>query len=579
MKIAQIFPLAEQLKTYTKSDLRADLFAGITVGVMLVPQGMAYAYLAGVPPIYGLYAGVVPLIIYALLGTSRQMSLGPVAISSILLASGIGQLALPGSSEYISLIIAIGLLIGLSKVVLGIFKLGFFVNFLSHPVVSGFTSAAAIIIAITQLKDAFGIAIPALDQPLDVFIYAISHISETNVFTFLMCFGSILLMLVLRRISRSIPDALIVVIIGTLLVRFLHLDQKGIDIIRDIPVGLPNFEAPHLSVDKIKMLVPTLITVTIISIVECLGIAKAMQAKHKNYTINANKELIALGFAKIFGSFFQSIPTSGSFSRTAVNSSAGAKSTIASLVTSLVVILVLVALTPFFYYLPKAILAAIILLAVKGLFDYKEAINLWKTHRSDLLMMIVTFTATLVLGIEKGVFLGVILSILVVLYKSSRPHISILGNISGTTHYRNVNRYKGAKETDNTLIIRFDDQLYFGNCDYFKERVNEFVKDSDQKVKFILIDAGNIHAIDSSGIHVLKDLDEQLKIQGIELHLCRTIGPVRDILFKSGLMQEPEKHHMNIHEAVQFIKKRQEDENYKNALADVAMQAVGKKNK
>lgn len=572
MRASNIFPIFSQLKTYSLSDFRSDTFAGITVGVMLVPQGMAYAFLAGVPPIYGLYAGVFPLIIYALLGTSRQMSIGPVAISSIVLATGISQIATPNSIDYITLAISIGLLVGFAQASFGFLKLGFFVNFLSYPVVAGFTSAAAVIIAITQLKDALGITIPRLDKPINVLLYAISHIDETDIITLSICAGAIFIMWLLKKIHKSIPDALIVVIIGTLLAKFLNLDSRGLDIVRDIPQGLPAFQIPELSVNRIELLIPTIITVAIISIVESIGIAKAMESKHKDYTINPNQELIAIGMAKIVGSFFQSIPTSGSFSRSAVNSSAGAKSTIASLMTSLIIILTLVALTSFFYYLPKAILAAIILLAVKGLFDYKEAINLWRTHKSDFVMMLVTFITTLLFGIEQGVLFGVLLSIFVVLYRSARPHISILGQVPGTTHYRNVNRYKGATETQHTLIVRFDDQLYFANCNYFKDRINEFIYDSDSEVRFVLIDAGNIHSIDSSGVHVLKDLDQQLKLKGIELHLCRTIGPVRDILYKSGLMNEPEKHHMNIHEAVEFIKKRQEDESYKNMRAEVAMQ-------
>lgn len=544
----------------------------MTVGVMLIPQGMAYAYLAGLPPIYGLYAGLVPLIIYALLGTSRQLSLGPAALSSVLLAAGVSQIAEPFGTNYIDLVIMMGLLIGIVQVLLGLFRLGFFVNFLSNPVLAGFTSAAAIIIGVTQLKDALGINIPRFDRPLDTFLYAISHISDIHWITAAICFGSILIMILLRKIHKSIPGALIIVIIGILITKYGQLDSIGVSVLGEVPQGLPSFLLPKLDIKDIQRLIPTIATVSIIGVVECIGIAKVLEAKHKDYIIDTNQELVAVGFSKVIGSFFQAMPTSASFSRSAVNSDAGAKSTISTLITAFILGLTLFALTPLFYYLPKAILAAIILLAVRGIFNDKEAINLWKTHKSDFMMMLFTFAATLILGISQGVLFGALLSILVVLYKSSRPHISILGNVPGTTYYRNVNRYRGSKSLPKTMIIRFDDQLYFGNCNYFRDQINQFVADSNEAIKYILIDAGNIHAIDSSGIHILRDLDEQLEAQGIGLYLCRAIGPVRDMLFISGLMNDPDRHHMNIHEAVKFIKNKELNENHGNALATHAMQ-------
>ncbi len=534
---------------------------------------MAYAYLAGVPPIYGLYSALIPLIVYALFATSRHLSIGPVAVSAILVAAGISKLADPGSEEYISLVITAGLFIGIFQWLLGTLRLGFFVNFLSNPVISGFTSAAAIIIGISQLKDALGIEIPRFDKPVETFYYAMTHILETKWIPLSMCIGGMILIKLLKKLHAAIPGPLIVVIIATALSYFLRLDQSGLEVLGDVPDGLPGFIMPDLSWENIQRLIPTIFTVGIIGCVECLSIAKVLEAKHKSYEINPDKELQAVGLSKIAGAFFQSIPTSGSFSRSAVNSDTGAKTSIAGLITVVIVALALIVLTPLFYYLPKAILASIILIAIIGLFNYQEAIYLWKVHRSDLAMMSVTFVATLILGIELGVLFGVVLSIAAIIYKSTRPHMAILGNIPGTSHYRNVNRYHRTEQLNNALIIRVDEQLYFGNCQYVKDRIKEFVKDSEDPIEHVLLDAGNIHSIDSSGLDVIRDLDRQLSDQGIDLYICKAIGPVRDILAKSGLMTEPEKHHLSVHDAVLFINKKKIDEEHDNQRATEAMQA------
>ena len=357
--------------------------AGLTVGIMLVPQGMAYAYLAGMPPIYGLYAGLVPLFLYALLGTSRQLSVGPVAISALLVLSGVSVLAEPGTAQYIELVVAAGLFIGILQVILGFMRLGFLVNFLSHPVIAGFTSAAAVIIAVNQLEDALGFEIPSLESTFETFIYTIQHLDQTNWISLAICVGAMVLISTLKRINKSIPGALIAVIIGIVLTYGFGLDQMGVDIIRSVPEGLPSFRMPQLSWEILETLLPTIFTVAMIGIVESISIARVLETKHQDHTIQPNQEFFALGLAKIGGAFFQALPTSGSFSRSAVNSNNGAKTGVASLITCALIVLTLSFLTPLFYYLPKAILAAIILLAVRGLFDYKEAIHLWHTHKQD----------------------------------------------------------------------------------------------------------------------------------------------------------------------------------------------------
>ncbi|MDC3209987.1 MAG: solute carrier family 26 protein [Saprospiraceae bacterium] len=560
MKLKSFFPIIENFSTHSSQDWRKDVIAGITVAVMLVPQGMAYAMLAGMPPIYGLYGGLIPLLFYAILGTSRQMSIGPVAISALLVLAGVSQIADPMTPEYISLVILTGLLVGIAQFLLGVFRLGFLVNFISHPVIVGFTSAAAIIIAISQLKDLLGISIPRFSRVYETVHYVSNHFSETNWVTVSLCIGSIIIMLTLKKINKAIPGALLVVIVGTLLVYFIGEEKLGIDLVKDVPQGLPVFQMPEKIWGKIQILYPTIFTVTIICIVESIAIAKVLQAKHGDYQIRANQELIALGISKIGGAFFQSIPTSGSFTRSAVNNESGARSGFASIFTATLIGLTLVFLTPLFYFLPKSILAAIILLSVKSLFDWKEAKHLWQTHRSDFYMMLTTFIVTLILGIEEGVLAGVVLSICMVLFRSSKPHIAILGKLPESINYRNIDRFESAKEPEDILVIRFDDQLYFGNASYFQETIQELVNERASKPKMVLLDASSIHDMDSTGSHTLEEMQKYLINKGIIFYISGMIGPVRDFATKCGIIERmgEQKYFLNIHEGVTHFKNMQE---------------------
>ena len=536
MSWKSFFPILESLEAYTSRDFTKDLSAGLTVGVMLIPQGMAYALLTGMPPIYGLYGGFIPLLFYAIFGTSRQMSIGPVAISSLLVLAGISQLEDPGSAAYIELVILTGLLVGGAQLLLSFLRMGFLVNFLSHPVLVGFTSAAAVIIGISQLKDLFGFPIPRFSHSYETLFYALQHLGETNFLSLGFCLGSIVLILFLKRLHALIPGPLIAAVIGTILAWALQLENYGLSLVMDVPSGLPAFSAPVMDWDKIISVLPTVFTVTVICIVESIGIAKVLEAKHQTYEVRPNQELFALGISKLAGAFFQSLVTSGSFSRSAVNDESGAKTGVSSIISALLIALTLLFLTDLVYFLPKAVLAAIILLAIKSLFDLKEAIHLWHTHRRDFWMMMVTFIVTLLLGIGEGVVAGVALSISTVLYRSSRPHLAVLGKLPGTQYYRNIKRFQEAEQSDQVLIIRFDDQLYFGNAAYFKEHIKKLVRQKGAELRLLIMDASSMHDIDSTGIHALEEIHNYLKDRNIRLNLCGVIGPVRDMLFKVHLI-------------------------------------------
>lgn len=553
----------ESLKGYTSKYFKDDLSAGLTVAIMLVPQGMAYAYLAGMPPIYGLYGGLVPLFLYALLGTSRQLSIGPVAVSALLVLEGFRQIAEPGSSEYIQLVIFGGLLIGVIQVILSMLRLGFLVNFLSHPVLAGFTSAAAIIIAVSQLKDFLGIHIPRFSHTYETVNYALEHLREANWISVTICTASIAVMLSLRSISRSIPGALIVVVVATIISWGFDLEQYGLETIKNVPEGLPHFGFLLGNLETVQVIMPIVLTIAIIGIVESISIAKVLEAKHEDYDIRPNQELFALGISKIGGAFFQAIPTSGSFTRSAINDDSGGRTTISSMVTALLIALTLLFLTPLFYYLPKAVLAAIILLAVRSLFDYKEAIFLWKTDKRDLLLLLITFQSTLVLGIEEGVLTGVLISMGTVLLKSSKPHYGILGKVQGTNNYRNIERFPDAEQMPDELLIRFDDQLYFANAAYFKDVINERTEPEDG-IKAVFMDARSMHHIDSSGLHALTDIHSRLKRLGIEFYMASAIGPVMDLLHKAGFCEKVGEAYFfqDLHKAVLAYRERKNKKNY-----------------
>ncbi len=547
-------PIFSQLKNYSKIKFRKDLFAGLTVGTVIVPQAMAYASLAGMPPIYGLYSALVPLLLYSLFGTSTKMSLGPVALSSLLVLAGVSQVAEPFTTEYIGLVVLLGLMVGVAQLILGFLRLGFLSNFLSQPVISGFTSAAALIIIGTQLKDALGMTIPRYDHVLMVYPHLIQHINDIHFLTAILTIVSIIVIFVVKRLWKHIPIELIVLAILSIACYGLNWEQQSVSVIGNVPSGLPKAIIPSLTVENMIALLPACITVVIIGVIEAISIAKAMEAKHKDHVIDPNQELKAIGIAKIGGAFFQAIPTSGSFSRSAINSKLNAQTTMSSLISFGVVVLVLVCFTPYLYYTPKAVLAAIILLSVISLFNVKELRRLWNVHRQDAWMLIITFITTLVVGIEFGVLAGVVLSICLVLYRTSKPNIVILENIPGTNHYRDADRFEDSIEESGFLIVRFDEQLYFGNATYFKEEMLSILSNYDKTVNHFLLNGKNINDIDSSGLTALGDLDDSLRNQGIDLHMCGARGKVRDMLQKGGLMTEPDKHHSSIEYAVRHIK-------------------------
>ncbi|QBA64800.1 SulP family inorganic anion transporter [Muriicola soli] len=533
-----IFPFIGWLRTYKWSFLPKDFMAGLTVAIVLIPQGLAYALIAGLPAVYGLYASMVPLLIYTFFGTSRSLGVGPVAMDSLLVAAGLGAIASVGPENYIAMAVLLAFMVGFIQLFLGLLRMGFLVNFLSKPVISGFTSGAALIIMLSQLKYLLGTDIEGSSQLHNIIWNTILKAGEFNPYDLGIGLSGILLMIALRKWNKKLPYILLVVIIGIVSVYFFQWVDKGVDIVGEIPKGLPVAAIPDLSWKSMMPLWPIAFTLSLVGYLETISIGKGIEDKMNNDQLDANRELVALGLSNMTGSIFQSYPVTASFSRSAIYHEAKSKTNLATLITALIVLLTLLFLTPLFYYLPKAALAAIIMVSVYNLIDVKYALVLWKYRKDEFLVLLSTFAITLFVGIMEGILVGVLISLLLMVYRTSNPHLAVLANIKGTPYYRNIKRFgSDALVRKDLLIIRFDAQLYFGNSSFFKSRLLELIDGKGPELKAVILNAEAINYIDSSAAHMLRNLLEMLYQKGIQFYIAGAIGPTRDILFSSGIME------------------------------------------
>jgi SulP family sulfate permease len=567
--ITDYLPFLDWLVHYRRQDLVGDLLGGVIVAIMLVPQGMAYAMLAGLPPQIGLYASIIPLIIYGLLGTSRTLAVGPVAIVSLLVASGVAPLADPGSAEYLQLALTLAFLVAIIQFIMGVVRAGFLVNFLSHPVVAGFTSAAAIVIGFSQLKHLIGVSIPRTEHFYEQVLYAAEHILESNVYTLIIGLGGIAILLYFQRglgkhlkktglpesvivpVSKSGP--LVVVLLGTVSVVALKLfDWAGVKIVGDVPAGLPPITLPVFNFDVWQLLLPTALAISFVGFMESIAVAKSLASKRRQ-KVDADQELVALGVANIGATFTGGYPVTGGFSRSVVNFAAGANTGLASIITAGLVALTVVFLTPLFYYLPNAVLAAIIMVAVFGLIDVKTFKHVWKYNKADAASMIITFLAVLAVGVETGILVGVAAALALFLWRSSRPHMAEVGRIGETETYRNVERHE-VETWPQTVAIRVDESLYFANTKYLEDVVLQMVADKPELKNLVLIGIA-VNSIDASALETLESLDQELRDAGVELHLAGFKGPITDRLKAIGFIDHigPGRVHLSTHDAMKAL--------------------------
>jgi|TARA_B110000483_G_scaffold149749_1_gene178391 SulP family sulfate permease len=556
MNIKKIIPILEWLPNYNTSLFKGDLFAGITVGIVLIPQGIAYALIAGLPPIYGLYCALVPQVMYAIFGSSRQVAIGPVAMDSLIVATGVSTLALVGSENYISIAILLALMVGTIQLIMGIFNLGFIVNFLSKPVITGFTSAVALIIGFNQFRNLLGLDFVQSDQ-IQIILQGIwLELGNFNYHTATIGLISMIIIIISRRINKKIPNALMVVILGVLLMKYFGNIFINVSIVKDIPSGLPKFGIPEFDFDLIRNLLPIALTLVMVGYLETISIGKSLEAKQDEYRIRPNQELIALGISNMVGSLFKAYPSASSFSRSAINYESGAKTGMAALISVVMVLITLLFLMPLFYYLPKTVLSAIIIVAVFGLVNFKEAGFLWKANQLDFCLMLSTFIATLFLGIEFGIITGVGLSLIVLIFRTSRPYVVELGKVPNSNFYKNKERFEEVVLDEDVLVFRFDAQLFYANASYFRDRLEQMMDNKGSALKLIVLDAESINRVDSTGVEMLKERILFCQKKGIIFYLAGVKGPVRDDLFKSGILEIISLDHffMRANQAVRFYK-------------------------
>ena len=523
--------------------MRADIIAGITVALVLVPQSMAYAQLAGLPPYYGLYASFLPGIIAALFGSSRQLATGPVAVVSLMTASALEPIAGANQELYIAYAIMLALMVGIFQMSLGLLRLGVLVNFLSHPVVIGFTNAAAIIIGTSQLGKLFGVSVEKADHTYEtVFNTLVEAARNTHMETLLMAILALGMMIILNRYFRKVPNVLTAVAVTTIISWQIGFEAMGGKVVGAIPAGLPPLALPQIDFQVMTQLLSVAAVISIIGFMEAISIAKAMAARTRQ-RLDANQELVGQGLGNILSSFSGGYAVSGSFSRSAVNISAGAITGFSAVATGVVVGITLIALTPLLYYLPQATLAAVIIMAVINLVKIDPIKHAWTVQRHDAIVAVITFFLTLVWAphLDKGIMVGVMLSLALFLYRSMAPRIAVLSrDPDGTLRDAEVRKLQTCR---NISLIRFDGPLYFANTGYFEDKVLERVA-LKPDLKFVIIDAEGINEIDATGEEMLHNLVGRLKESGIELIIARAKKQLWDTFERTKLLEDLGSDHM-----------------------------------
>ena len=540
--------LPDWFKQYQSAWLAGDVIAGAIVTVMLIPQSLAYAMLAGLPPQAGLYASLLPIFAYALFGSSMTLAVGPVAVASLMTATAIAPLASAGSVDYAALAVILSLLSGVMLFVFGLLRLGFLAYFLSHPVISGFISGSAVIIAIGQLKYIFGIQIPrgGIITTLSGLVQGLPTLHVTT--TLLGC-GALLFLFfarrylatVLKQVGLSAKSAdlaaklapMLVVIVATLIVKLGQLDQQElVSVVGNVPSGLPSLAMPTIELHDIQALWLPALLISLVGFVESVSVAQSLALK-RNQRITPNKELLGIGAANIASALSGGYPVTGGFARSVVNFSAGANTPAAGVVSAIFMAIVVAVATSWFYYLPHAVLAATIIVAVIGLIDFKTLQHSWHYDRADALSLILTFFGVIFLGVEEGIVIGVVLSLAVVVWRSSRPHMAVVGRVPGTEHFRNIDRHD--VELANGLIaLRIDESIYFANAQVLEDKIESLVAESTDTCAVLLIMSA-VNQLDSTALGMLDELEKNLQGKGISLQFAEIKGPVLDRLHTTDL--------------------------------------------
>ncbi len=543
----RLFPAWRWLKDYTTADMQNDTIAGIVFTIMVVPQSLAYAMLAGLPAITGLYASVLPSVLYSLFGTSQTLAVGPVALTSVMTASAVLPFAVSGTDQYTTIAILLAFLSGIMLLVLSILQLGFLTNLLSHPVISGFISASAILIILGQIKHLLGIQahgntlIPLLNS-----LYV--HIKSTNIVTFLLSIISIASLFLMKHYFAIILGRLgfsekmvqlfdksgpiLVLVFTTLMVANLSLDNMGVSIIGDVPSTIPKLNIDAIHINILEKLLPSAFLVSIVGFVGSVSVAQTYAAKYRQ-DIDPNQELMGLGLANIGSALCGAFPVTGGLSRTVLNVDSGAKSPMTGIISAVFILLTLFFLTPLFFYLPTAILSVIISVSMVRLISLQDFCNLWYFSKREAILLLITFFVVLVEGMETGLIVGVTLSLLFFLWHASHPHIAIVGRFPGIEHFRGIQRFTAETNT-HILTVRIDESLFFANARVLEDRLKTIVF-QNADIKHLILMCTAVNMIDASAIQSLEKIVNHLADSSIKVHLSEVKGSVMDKLEKSIL--------------------------------------------
>ena len=550
MRLAKYFPILDWGPKYRGDTFVNDIVAAVIVTIMLIPQSLAYALLAGLPPQVGLYASIAPLLVYAIFGSAKQLAVGPVAILSLMTAAAAGKIAAQGSAEYIQAALILAFLSGLILLILGLFRMGFLTNFLSHPVVSAFITASGIIIAASQMKHILGIDAGGHNL-FEIVVSLLEKLPETNLPTLYIGGTSLIFLFWVRKqfkpllkkmglgdkpatiIARAGP--VFAVVVGILVVASMGLDKQGVKILGDVPQTLPRIGVPAFDAEIWMQLLGSAALISLIGFVESVSVGQTLAAKNRT-RIDPNQELIALGAASFSAGVSSGYPVTGGLARSAVNFDAGAETPAAGAFTAIGIALATVFLTPFLFHLPQAVLAATIIVAVLSLVDIPEVIKIWKYSRSDFAAMAATILVTLGFGVELGVTTGVVLSLLLHLYNTSRPHFALVGQLPGTHHFRNVNRHP-VVISDTVLTVRIDESLYFANASFLEDTVYCMLSNRPD-MKHLILMCPAVNHIDASALESLEAINHRLKDAGVTLHLSAIKRPLLDRLKRTHFLEE-----------------------------------------
>ncbi len=548
--LARYVPALEWGRTYNKDTFSNDMIAAVIVTIMLVPQSLAYALLAGLPPQAGIYASILPIILYAIFGTSRSLAVGPVAVVSLMTAAAVGKVAQSGEMGYATAALTLAFLSGTLLLAMGFLRLGFVANFLSHPVIAGFITASGLLIATSQVGHVLGVKVSGENLP-EMLHSLFSHIGEINLITTVLGVAATAFLFWVRKglkpflRSKGVPPRLAdvltkagpvaAVVVTTLAVWLLGLSDHGVKIVGEVPQALPPLTMPDLSPSLVGQLLVPAILISVIGFVESISVAQTLAAK-KRQRITPDQELIGLGAANIGAAFTGGYPVTGGFARSVVNFDAGAETPAAGAFTAVGLAIAAVALTPLLYFLPKATLAATIIVAVLSLVDFSILRRSWNYSKQDFLAVAATILVTLGMGVEVGVSTGVGLSVVLFLLKTSRPHIAEVGLVEGTEHFRNIKRHK-VRTTPDLVTIRVDESLYFANARFLEDHIYNRVQ-SDKSIKHVVLMMSAVNVIDFSALESLEAINTRLKELDIKLHMSEVKGPVMDKLETSHFLHD-----------------------------------------